>query len=457
MRPPDGPSPLDNKLWRLAGEEFPSGWQEFGYWYLKHTALVIKTIESEAAEANTDAIVQKFADDLRRNNLRQFAPFSIYLGGRYSFLLASCLQGMVDIGVLRRRASNHQEINQRVYEIDPKYQDSLNHPDVWTDIFTDFRNSIDLINPFKDHFNKRTLKWISNEDAYLWVTPNAESRDIDQLELSDKKGHEDVAGIRNQIQEFDQPAAEAGTLLYELLREYKLTDQRKQRHKDAGKVVESRIRFSNRYLQEYHDKPDVDVRGKVIFTVGFFDIGEEIWQNPQPDVGYLREHIASPHSIGIKLPEELTDATRNLHEIALGVLATVDERDGEPILDPIAILKSNDLPDEIVNHQHEKRAERRTKLAEERSEIFSELEKYAGHQEPELSEEDVRKQVEDVLESAELDDDERKVFRWLLELIAIAAAQQGLDWVLVQIIEAYPKYAPQILDAIGLSTMHTSF
>jgi hypothetical protein len=450
MTPPGGGSPLDHKLWRAAGESFPSGWQEFGYWYLKHTVLAIRTIESEAPESSTDAVIQKFCNELRRHNVRQFVPFSLYMGGRYSILLDSCLQALVDCEVLSRRTSNHRDINQRVYELHSNYRDSVEHPPVWSDVFDTFRSHINLTNPFTDHYEQRVLRWISDESAYQWVTLETQLRDPSQLEEpADGQDHSDKSSVQAKIKSFDHPTRDAANLLYRLLRDYKSINEQEERLSRSAAVKQSRRRFSAKYLTDHYDEYGSEVVGEVVFIVGFFDMAEEAWRDPTSDTIYLREHIAAPESVKVNIPPNLDPTKDNLYQISAGVLGTTCEKNGELEVEPIAVLKSDDLSDELIEHQENKRVERRSQLAEERNELLTDLRDIVGDEHIGLSKEEVRANLEEA-EEQETDDKKRSVYNRLLELIGVAAAEQGVGWVVEKAMEHYPEYALDILDAIGL-------
>lgn len=451
MSPPDGGSRLNYKLWRAAGESFPSGWQEFGYWYLKHTVLATRTIQSEAPESNTDAVIQKFCNELRRHNVRQFVPFSLYKGGRYSILLDSTLQALVDYGILSRRRSNHRDIDQRVYELNSNFSDSLEHPSVWSDVFETFRTKINLTNPFSDHYRKRVLPWISDESAYQWVTSDTQFRNPSQLDQSaEDQGHSDEPRVQAKIKSFDDPACDAATLLYRLLRDYKSINQRDERIAGSTAVKQSRRRFSAKYLTEHYDEYGTEILDEVVFIVGFFDLAEESWQDPSSDELYLREHIAAPESIKIALPTDLDPLENDLHLISAGVLGTTYQQDDELKIEPIAILKSDDLSDDLVEHQEAKRTKRHIQLAEERNDHLADLNDIIGDDQATLSEEEVKTNLQEACEEQEIDDEKRDIYKWVIELIGVAAAEKGIDWVIEKAVEHYPEYALDILDAIGI-------
>ncbi|WP_262181556.1 hypothetical protein [Haloarcula laminariae] len=450
MPPPDGGDPLSHELRHLAGELFPPGMQEFGHLYLKSVVLAVATVQESAPECSTDVVVQKYCNQLREQNARQFAPFSIYMGGRYSKLLDDSLQALVDRNILQRRSSSHKKIDARVYEVSEQHADSAKQPPVWEDIFENFRHQFDLRNPFKDHYWNNVIKLAANEDAYEWVTSTPESRNPDLLDTRDEwNRHDDSAEVLKKIQGFEEPEQDAASLLYALLRDYKSIDRRQKRYGNAETVEESRRRFSTHFIQEHYEQYGDEILGEIVFIVGFFDIGEENWQDPDPDIAYLREHITATSSVGVKLPPSLKDADIDIRSISAGVLGELSEKNGEVVISPIALVKSDELPDSIIEHQRDERQKRIESLEQEQTEILADLQDKTGDLDA-LTEEKVKKQLQEALRDSELDQDEAEVYKYLLQLLATSSSTLGIEWLIKKAVENYPEYAPEILKAIGL-------
>lgn len=448
MSPPDGGPRI---LWEIAGEKFPAGYQEYGYWYLKHLTLAVRTVESQAPEANTSLVIQKYCNELREHNVSWFAPFPVYLGGRYSGLIENCLQGLIERGVLSRRGSKLGSVNRTVYEVSDTYKDSLEPPSVWEDLFGQFRAQFDLKNLLEDHDQKRILRWVKDEDAYQWVTSESKKRNPSRIDRSatenNRTGSPEVPA---EIKKFDPKTRDAATQLYTIIDEYKNIGPRRERIIDTEQKERARRKFSIQHINEHFEEYGNQILGDLVFIVGYFDVAEERWQSADPDTVYLREHIASPDSIGVIFSKGLKDLNIDIYTISVGVLGELTARDGEVIIDPISILKSDQLPDSLVSRQHEERKQKQVDLVEERNELFEDLKQLHEEQSGTQSPEEIKEELERVLEDSDLDNDERDVLNDLKELIGIAAASEGINWVITKIVQNYPEYTQDILDAIGL-------
>jgi hypothetical protein len=330
-----------------------------------------------------------------------------------------------------------------VYEVNDAYKDSLEHPAVWSKVFSRFRRDFNLKNLLEDHDKQRIFRWIHDETAYKWIRSEPGRNN---LSLIDGSGT-----IPDEVKRFDNETREAASILHHVIDKHKNIAPRKERRSNADHVQKSRRTFSVRYLNEQFGEHGEEILDEVVFMVGFFDIAEERWQNAGPNIAYLREHIAAPHSVGVRLPASLKNTNFDLHSHSLGVLGTTGKRGGEVVIEPLAILESGSLPDAIIDHQREERKQREIDLAEERNELLRELrDLHETNQSVEESIEKVQQGVDEVLDDRELEAEEEDVLEKLKELAVIAAAEKGIEWVVTKVVENHPEHVEIIFDAIGL-------
>lgn len=432
--PPDtgdrSPS-LDGVLDRVAGDLFPSKYEAFGRKYVQELLNAIEAIPNP--ETRTHFTIQKFCNEIRRENGRIFEPTSIDLAGRYSNGIEETLYKLETEGVLSKRESLLDDLDADVYEIDPTYRSQVQVRDVYAKIAKQFFATVNPKNFFQTHDKERVLPWVTDEDAYIGTDPILHSRmrrgtvpRDNELMAKAKRTEPSKAVIEcsNDVRPFAKLAST-------LVRTHKRLPSTAKRQRRTPTYKDRKSRFSVDHLHRYFEDDRV---GNLVFVAGFFDRNAERGREDETDAWHLREHLLSTKTVRVEFDGELQIKAEDVYERSVGVLGILDENDGEPYVRTLSVLDSGRLPERIIKEQDRAREKLELELTRDIKEEQDRL--------VEL----VRK----TLEEAELDeDDERRLEKTLVQLRTAVDDVERFDLLL-----RLGKDSPEVWDALRSTIEH---
>jgi len=361
MPSPEGRDELGWKLYTISDGPLPPVLDDLRVDRLRNTLRAVKAIQKK--EARTPATVQKFIYFLQSEGMTIFAPTRIYRGGRWDFIRSNELDTLTNQDILNQRPSRHPKINQDIYEIDPEYEGVINCPPIFQKKFKEFRTRCNLKNPFLDHEKSQIRQWATDSENYVAFHRNL----LEKVRRGDTDTSVDI--IENEIQYSSTPKIVSSVnhlyrpfaaTAHHLINKYKTIQ--KSLDRKSSTVRRSKRMFAPRFAVRQHALNPEEVIGEPVLHTGILDLGT---LDRHSNEFLLWEDQSLEEKIPVRFDGTFETDIYELSQYSVAVLGFLDEtKQGELTLNALAILKSNPLPQRLVEEMRS-RADARDEQVQE--------------------------------------------------------------------------------------------